>query len=495
MAGNNSIQILRVANLASTANASQIPLDGQPFYDKATRKLFIGDGTNVLANYRSLDKGVVAGGLNAPWGSILNAAGDMGISAPSIRYSYDNALYPQHINVHFPGSFSGENDITIYTNSAPTFSINTTPTGSVEWYTSPLSINANGYNNNAITLTSSSSSNIVVNAGENLNLSAANGVTIGGSRLNLYSHSGNISICGISGVNITSDSNIAIYSTFGSSYVNIGANSVISVGNVNANIGYTNAASVNVYLKYNATRNVAVYTSGIFLNYNASERVALNNLGISLYAGSSGNFRVNTSGAYLNGNMIAVKNDIPFEYIAPVVNGASYRGTNTTYIQKRANYQQFYLMPAIWGLANFNDPNLWYVDLMFDITIIGGIRGYGSGGYKYYDWNSGRLPIRYYFGWQSVEYHPIGSMTYSVNDDYNPMRYNNSFDFYRRLDLYKGTSYIWAEPSGYGGRLPSTTILNSATINDDVANSNCTFTLYGIGPIVRSTSGPIWREN
>lgn len=420
MAGNNSIQILRIANLASTANASQIPLDGQPFYDKATRKLFIGDGINVLANYRNLDKGIVAGGLNAPWGSIINGGGSMRLTAHSIDLNADN----------------------------------------------------------------------------NINLSAASGdVTIGGSRLNLYSHSGNISICGVSGVNITSDSNIAIYSTFGSSYVNIGANNVISVGNVNANIGYTNAASVNVYLKYNATRNVAVYTSGIFLNYNASERVALNNLGISLYAGSSGNFRVNTSGAYLNGNMIAVKNDIPFEYIAPVVNGASYRGTNTTYIQKRANYQQFYLMPAIWGLANFNDPNLWYVDLMFDITIIGGIRGYGSGGYKYYDWNSGRLPIRYYFGWQSVEYHPVGLMTYSVNDDYNPTRYNNSFDFYRRLDLYKGTSDIWVEPSGYSGRLPSTTILNSATINDDVANSNCTFTLYGIGPIVRSTSGPIWREN
>ncbi len=83
MAGNNSIQILRIANLASTANSSQIPLDGQPFYDKATRKLFVGDGTNVLANYRNLDKGIVAGGLSAPWGSILNSAGMMRLATPT----------------------------------------------------------------------------------------------------------------------------------------------------------------------------------------------------------------------------------------------------------------------------------------------------------------------------------------------------------------------------------------------------------------------------
>lgn len=45
MAGNNTIQILRTANLAASANRTQVLADGQPLYDKATGKLFIGDGS------------------------------------------------------------------------------------------------------------------------------------------------------------------------------------------------------------------------------------------------------------------------------------------------------------------------------------------------------------------------------------------------------------------------------------------------------------------
>lgn len=50
MAGNNSIQILRTSNLSSSANKTQIPLAGQPLYDQATRRLYVGDGTTTAEN-------------------------------------------------------------------------------------------------------------------------------------------------------------------------------------------------------------------------------------------------------------------------------------------------------------------------------------------------------------------------------------------------------------------------------------------------------------
>lgn len=61
MAGNNSIQILRAANLASSANRTQVPLAGQPLYDQTTRKLFVGDGTTQAQDLSP----ITAGNLNS----------------------------------------------------------------------------------------------------------------------------------------------------------------------------------------------------------------------------------------------------------------------------------------------------------------------------------------------------------------------------------------------------------------------------------------------
>lgn len=54
MAGNNSIQILRSANLAASANKTQVPLAGQPLYDEATRRLYVGDGTATAENLSAI---------------------------------------------------------------------------------------------------------------------------------------------------------------------------------------------------------------------------------------------------------------------------------------------------------------------------------------------------------------------------------------------------------------------------------------------------------
>ena len=48
MAGQNSIQILRGGVNYNPYTSEEILLDGQPFYSKKTRKLYIGDGTNKI---------------------------------------------------------------------------------------------------------------------------------------------------------------------------------------------------------------------------------------------------------------------------------------------------------------------------------------------------------------------------------------------------------------------------------------------------------------
>lgn len=48
MAGNNSIQILRGSNTYDPNTSQEILLDGQPFYSKTTKKLYIGDGTSKI---------------------------------------------------------------------------------------------------------------------------------------------------------------------------------------------------------------------------------------------------------------------------------------------------------------------------------------------------------------------------------------------------------------------------------------------------------------
>ena len=47
MAGNDSLQFARGAK-SNLENSSQVPVDGQPVYDKTTNRLFVGDGTTPL---------------------------------------------------------------------------------------------------------------------------------------------------------------------------------------------------------------------------------------------------------------------------------------------------------------------------------------------------------------------------------------------------------------------------------------------------------------
>lgn len=58
MAGNKkSIQILRGSKTYDPSTSDEVLLDGQPFYSKKTRKLYIGDGKTTLSNLKSLDLG------------------------------------------------------------------------------------------------------------------------------------------------------------------------------------------------------------------------------------------------------------------------------------------------------------------------------------------------------------------------------------------------------------------------------------------------------
>ena len=81
MAGNSAIQILRTANLASSANRTQVLADGQPLYDKATGKLFIGDGSKQAASLTA----ITAGKVNE-YTIYLNAANTVTVKAPNGLY-------------------------------------------------------------------------------------------------------------------------------------------------------------------------------------------------------------------------------------------------------------------------------------------------------------------------------------------------------------------------------------------------------------------------
>ena len=486
MAGNNSIQILRTTNLAASANKGVAPLAGQPLYDEATGKLFVGNGTIAAQNLPA----VTAGNVNGTSVNIVSTNGFLNISS----FSYPVNINAPEIQLYSGGTINCSGALTQWVGGSAGETMNISPTrtyiaaicGATNTIVSTLNMNYQGIyisapnaNIRGVTrMELNSGGNIFINATSNINLNSSDDININAQNINitgmcvnlpgLYAGGGTVKIAA-QFTNITSQ-----HANIYTQYIRLGT---VATGARTYTVDMASTVGINIC---SPNINMMFNSSGTSLTVNSS--------GMFITGGTAAsNIKINSAGAYLNGKAI-----LPFEYIAPVVNNASYRGANTTYIQKRPNYQQFYLMPAIWGLANFSDPNLWYVDLMFDITITGGISGYGSSSYKYYDWSSGRLPIRYYFGWGSVEYHPIGTTTYSVNDDYNPMRYNNSFDFHKRLDLYKGTEHIWVEPSGYSGRLPSSTILNSTSIYEGVAASNCSFSLYGIGPIVRSTSGPIW---
>lgn len=49
---NKSIQILRTKlNNTDTKIANEVLLDGQPFYNKASNKLYVGDGTTKIKDF------------------------------------------------------------------------------------------------------------------------------------------------------------------------------------------------------------------------------------------------------------------------------------------------------------------------------------------------------------------------------------------------------------------------------------------------------------
>ena len=55
MANNKSIQILRGGPNYDPSTSTEILLDGQPFYSKKTKKLYIGDGESELKQLPGID--------------------------------------------------------------------------------------------------------------------------------------------------------------------------------------------------------------------------------------------------------------------------------------------------------------------------------------------------------------------------------------------------------------------------------------------------------
>lgn len=109
MAGNNAIQVLRTPNLASSANKTRIPLAGQPLYDEATKKLFIGDGTTQAQSLTA----ITAGGINNIGTATISASniylsGDVEISTMNkLMVSYINSGGVIPVNI-IPGIYTSE---------------------------------------------------------------------------------------------------------------------------------------------------------------------------------------------------------------------------------------------------------------------------------------------------------------------------------------------------------------------------------------------------
>ena len=503
MAGNNSIQILRGNNVkTNTTIKDQILLDGQPLYDRSTGYLFVGGG-NTIANTTAVNAHYANSAGTASSATIANTRQKLYFNGNGTNVSWNGSSVD---TIYVPTSVGSLGQVWGITSSGTVgWVAQTEIPGTIEHANTAGQANALGSPTygNLISYTATSDSNV------DLNISTSGNISTTSTNINLSANTN---------ININATNTVDI---FGNSGLNIKSNGVVNIATTweGQEIRLSSAEEIGLYstsaIQLNTVGSTANFTfDGCFHLYTNQSYTATDNLQFKISActpttniaykidkivlGRAGtNYTINFPNA---SGTVAMQNDIPISFIPVVNNSVStflYRGSDTTYVKKNDGALDFHLMPSIWGLANFNDPNLWYVDMMLEMYLTNAMGSFEPNKYDasyYYSWSSGKIPFRYYFMNRSTQFVPL---EYSCDDyrsnDTNPLRYNNSYSLQKMFSLSCTGSYIRIHPSITNARLPSSVIEDILLIEATPA-SNCRLEFDMIGPIVKFTQNNLYAN-
>lgn len=261
MAGYNSIQILRSPDLSQSSNKTTIPIDGQPLYDQATGKLFIGDGTTTAENLSA----VVAHGINSLSGSsrqtnIIGSGVDIDAQSGTINATGSD------INLY------GSTGVTIHSYSSPT-----------RFESGVVEINGSFWQNNGSTTINSSY--VYVNASSCININANSDayIYLDGSGVVIPYINISAPIINITGSTHISDLlDVNGSATFSDGQTCASLNSTDITLNGSSNIALNSSGKINLISTGSTNIN-----SGSELNIISQSINVTNRLNISMHAGAN----------------------------------------------------------------------------------------------------------------------------------------------------------------------------------------------------------------
>lgn len=287
MAGNNSIQILRSANLAASANKTQVPLAGQPLYDETTRRLYVGDGATTAENLSAVvaSHSATTNRVTAYYGEVASNESAHSIDITSISGS------PVRINSANMVDILGNLGLNIRTNMSHT----------------NLNISAAAAN-----------SNIYLRSGHTTVLMGGNILATDVSNVNISASYFRVDTSSGSNLTVSTDAvlNAARRLSLNGTYANIEASDAIFVQSFSPTAGMSNitlnGSSINIagssvringasgnYISIGGAISMSSYSTGI-AGYQFSVSTSLTNIGSSTV-----NFTAGPKTIYLSGHSLA----------------------------------------------------------------------------------------------------------------------------------------------------------------------------------------------
>lgn len=287
MAGNNSIQILRSANLAASANKTQVPLAGQPLYDEATRRLYVGDGTATAENLSAIvaSHSATTNRVTAYYGEVASNESAHSIDITSISGS------PVRINSANMVDILGNLGLNIRTNMSHT----------------NLNISAAAAN-----------SNIYLRSGHTTVLMGGNILATDVSNVNISSSYFRVDASSGSNLTVSTDAvlNAARRLSLNGTYANLEASDAIFVQSFSPTAGMSNitlnGSSINIagssvringasgnYISIGGAISMSSYSTGI-AGYQFNVSTSLTNI-----SSSTVNFTAGPKTIYLSGHSLA----------------------------------------------------------------------------------------------------------------------------------------------------------------------------------------------